>query len=116
MNGDLSNSRQCSQCTKIVSENDIHNHILNCRSTIINESFEKNPSIQMKICPFCEKSVEDLFSHCQTCVSDEDKDDSIFQTPRDQSPIQVCLNIFINEMNQNRKNIFFIDKRNCFRR
>ena len=106
MNGHLSDSRQCSQCTKIVSENDIHNHILNCRSTIINESFEKNPSIQMKICPICQKHVEDLFSHCQICVSNEDKDDSIYQTSRSQSPIQVCLNIFINKKNQNQKKHF----------
>ncbi|CAF1634635.1 unnamed protein product, partial [Adineta ricciae] len=103
MNGHPSGSPQCNQCRKIVSENDIHNCILNCRSATINESFETNPSSQTKICPFCRKFVEDLFSHCQTCLSDEEKDDSVFQTPRGQSPIQINEIVFVDKTNSNQK-------------
>ena len=92
MNGHAVDSRQCAQCAEVVFERDIHDHILNCRPNARNEK-QPCPSSAMKKCAICEDFVEDLASHCQTCGLEDEKNTSGYETPRGQTPIQVCEHI-----------------------
>jgi len=108
---------RCTTCKEIVSEKEVHNHILNCRTKSLNEkqlcnicnkqidSKEFQQHIQNcnqqtislkstlssnKQCPLCQQLVEDLPSHCLICQNDENG----YQTPRAQTPVNI-FNLFI---------------------
>jgi hypothetical protein len=96
---------RCTVCHNIISEKDFHNHTLNCRPKSSKETklcqlcnkhihlkeFEEHMKIShqqqtlpsnsnlplQKKCPFCQKLVEDVSSHCQEC----DKNNDGYQTP-----------------------------------
>jgi hypothetical protein len=105
---------RCVTCEEIVSEKEVHNHILNCRKKSFNEkqlcnfcnkqihSKEFQQHIQTcnqqtisskstlsskKQCPLCQKLVEDLPSHCLICQNDENG----YQTPRAQTPVKLFI-------------------------
>lgn len=90
---------RCTTCQSIISTNEIHNHILNCRSKISDEK---------KLCTFCNKqiSINNFEEHIRNCNEqnnsssnkfnlnhstnfNDENDNTDYQTPRAQTPIQV---------------------------
>jgi hypothetical protein len=113
---------RCVACHEMISEKDIRNHLLNCRPrssiekklcTSCNKQFDNQDfdqhiqlckqqnipsdsiSLLKKKCPICEKLVENLSLHCETCVNNSDYDNNDYATPRAQTPNQVLSKNFI---------------------
>ena len=113
---------RCVACHNMVSEKDTRNHVLTCRprssiekklctscnTQFDNQDFDQHiqlckqqniPSdsilLLKKKCPICEKLVENLSLHCETCLDNCDQDQSDYGTPRAQTPNQVLSKIFI---------------------